>query len=119
MPRLASLSTLSLGFILFACAAAAQEAQEELAASGRDFALKVCANCHIVEKGQKPPLLKPPAPAFSSILERRDVDEAWLRSFLTSRHANLGRSGKMPNPQLADFEIDKTVAYLLQRKNGH
>jgi hypothetical protein len=33
-------------------------------------------------------------------------------------HGNLGTSAKMPNPQLADFQIDKVVAYLLSLKSG-
>lgn len=108
---------LSLLFFLGAAAAAAQEKPTDLAATGRDFALKVCGNCHVVEKGQTP-ILKPPAPSFSSIVERRSFDAAQLRQFLSTPHGNLGPARKMPNPELADFEIDKVAAYLAQLKSG-
>jgi len=113
MRKLAFLSL--AGLLLANSAVLAQEAKEDLAASGRDFAIKVCGNCHTVEKGQAP-ILKPPAPSFASIVARREFDEAWLRAFLSSPHGNLGRSGKMPNPQLAEFQIDKIVAYFQQLK---
>ena len=106
----------SLIFLLAAGAAAAQEKPADPAA-GREFALKVCGNCHVVEKGQAP-ILRPPAPSFSSIVARRDFDEAQLRRFLSTPHGNLGRARKMPNPELADFEIDKVAAYLAQLKSG-
>ena len=109
--------------LMLACGAAplarAEEGQSDLVAAGHDFALKVCAACHVVAKDQKsPPLLKPPAPSFSAILKRGDVSEASLRKLLGAPHGNLGRSAKMPNPQLAEFQIDKIVAYLLSLKKG-
>jgi mono/diheme cytochrome c family protein len=109
--------------LTLACAAVsparAQESESELVASGHDFALKVCAACHLVAKDQiSPPILKPPAPSFSAILRRGDVSEASLRKMLSTPHGNLGRGAKMPNPQLADFQIDKIVAYLLSLKSG-
>ena len=111
--------SLSLVFILAVCAVArAQPPENELAAGGRDFALHVCANCHVVENGQKAPILKPPAPSFASILVRPEVDEAWLRKFLSTPHRNLGRGAKMPNPELAAFQVDKLLAYLLQVKSS-
>ena len=107
----------SLIFLFAASAAAAQEEPADPAAEGRDFALKVCGNCHIVEKGRAP-ILRPPAPSFSSIVERRDFDEAKLRRLLSTPHGNLGRAREMPNPELADFEIDKVAAYFAQLKSG-
>jgi mono/diheme cytochrome c family protein len=109
--------------IMLACGAAplarAQDGQSDLAASGHDFALKVCAACHVVATDQiSPPILKPPAPSFAAIVKHGDVSEASLRKLLSTPHGNLGRSAKMPNPQLADFQIDKVVAYLLSLKSG-
>ena len=95
----------------------AAERQKDPAAAGRDLALTVCGNCHVVEKGRIEPLLKAPAPSFSSIVARREVDEAWLRAFLSKPHGNMGRLQKMPNPRMADFEIDELVAYFQQLKN--
>jgi mono/diheme cytochrome c family protein len=99
--------------------ARAQEGQGDLAAAGHDFALKVCAACHVVAADQiSPPILKPPAPSFLALVRHGDVSEASLRKLLSTPHGNLGRSAKMPNPQLADFQIDKVVAYLLSLKSG-
>ena len=47
-----------------------------------------------------------------------DISETSLRKLLSTPHGNLGRAKKMPNPQLADFQIDKVVAYLLSLKGG-
>jgi mono/diheme cytochrome c family protein len=105
------------------CAAAsarAQESQSELVASGHDFALKVCAACHVVAADQtSPPILKPPAPSFLALVRHGDLSEASLRKLLSTPHGNLGRGAKMPNPQLADFQINKVVAYFLSLKSGN
>jgi mono/diheme cytochrome c family protein len=108
----------SLAVILLAQGAAlAEEPGKNYAAQGHAFALQVCGNCHVVEKGQHPPLvLKHPASSFSAIIARGEANEAWLRAFLSKSHGNVGRAQKMPNPQLADFEIDKIVAYFRQLK---
>ncbi len=98
--------------------ARAQEGQNDLAASGHDFALKVCAACHVVATDQmSPPILKPPAPSFLALVRHGDISETSLRKLLSTPHGNLGRAKKMPNPQLADFQIDKVVAYLLSLKS--
>lgn len=76
--------------------------------AGHKFALQVCAACHVVAKDQTTrPILKPPAPSFLRIMRRPSVTEAFLRGFLRTPH------GKMPNPELADFQIDEVVAYML------
>jgi mono/diheme cytochrome c family protein len=109
--------------LMLACGAAspalAQEGQGDLVAAGHDFALKVCAACHVVATDQiSPPILKPPAPSFLALVKHGDLSEASLRKLLSTPHGNLGRSAKMPNPQLADFQIDKVVAYILSLKSG-
>ena len=98
--------------LMLACGAAplarAEEGQSDLVAA-----------CHVVAADQiSPPILKPPAPSFVAIVKHGDVSEASLRKLLSTPHGNLGRSAKMPNPQLADFQIDKVVAYLLSLKSG-
>jgi mono/diheme cytochrome c family protein len=105
--------------LMLASGARAQESQSDLVASGHEFALKVCAACHVVAQDQKsPPILKPPAPSFLTLVKHRDVSEASLRDMLSKPHGNLGRARKMPNPQVADFQIDKVVAYVLSLKSG-
>jgi mono/diheme cytochrome c family protein len=102
-----------------AVTAQAQEAKSNLVAAGHDFALQVCAPCHVVANDQKSaPMLNPPAPSFSAIAQSNDLSEATLRKFLSTLHRNIGRDGKMPNWLLADFQIDEIVAYLLSLKDG-
>ncbi|KAF2989551.1 Cytochrome c-552 [Methylocystis sp. MJC1] len=82
-------------------------------AAGHKFALQVCAACHVVARDQtKRPILKPPAPRFLVLARRSSVTEAFLRGFLRTPH------GKMPNPELADFQIDEVVAYMLSLKHN-
>jgi mono/diheme cytochrome c family protein len=118
MKKLASLSMVSM---LFCCAITSSQAQEVKAnpiAAGHDFALKVCAACHVVASDQQSqPILKPPAPPFSMIVKNANISEPSLRKLLQSPHGNVGRKGKMPNPQLADYQIDEVVAYLLDLKH--
>ena len=113
-----SIALTSLALLLLTLGGSlAEEPQKDLAAAGHEFALEVCGNCHIVEKGQQPaPVLRPPAASFSSLVARHEVNEAWLRVFLSKPHGNMGRAQKMPNPQLADFQIDKIVAYFQRRR---
>lgn len=89
------------------------DAADARVAAGHKFALQVCAACHVVAKDQTTrPILKPPAPSFSVIARRPSVTEAFLRGFLRTPH------GKMPNPELADFQIDEVVAYMLSLKHN-
>jgi mono/diheme cytochrome c family protein len=100
-------------------AANSEEATSELVIAGHDFALKICANCHVVAKDQDSvPILKPPAPSFTAIVARPEATEASLRSFLSNPHGKLRQNSKMPNFQLADFQIDQIVAYLLSLKGS-
>lgn len=104
-----------IGFALGAGAADAGEegkpGAEALVTSGHAFALQVCSACHRVARDQSSkPILKPPAPSFPAIAQRPTTTEPFLRQFLSTPH------GKMPNPELANFQIDEVVAYLLSLK---
>lgn len=96
-----------------------EEAKSELVIAGHDFALKVCANCHVVAKDQvSVPILTPPAPSFTAIVARPEATEASLRSFLSNPHGKLRQNSKMPSFWLADFQINQLVAYLLSLKGS-
>ncbi len=41
------------------------------------------------------------------------MTEAYLREYLSSPHGNMGEHGKMPNPELADYQIERIIAHLL------
>lgn len=81
-------------------------------AAGRELALQICANCHVVARNQPfPPRLNPPAPDFGVIASRSAVTEQGVRDFLASPH------GKMPDPMLAGYQIDLLAGYLISRRD--
>ncbi len=104
---------LALG--LFLAGAVAAPAEEPAAvAAGRDVALKICANCHLVAEGQpKAPILEPPAPSFRAIARRADATDASLRTFLSEPHGTSRQKSAMPPFLLAPAQIREVVAYLL------
>ncbi len=84
---------------------------------GRKFALMVCGACHVVaEKSNEVPVRRPPGPSFVALAQRPSLTEQWLREFLGSNHRNIGPAEAMPNPRLADYQIDEVVAYVMSLK---
>ena len=114
--------SLFLGLALATVTAAGAPAQEErsaLAGGGRDLALKICSNCHVVAKDQSSaPILSPPAPSFAVIASRSDATEERLRDFLAKPHGSRRLNSKMPSFLLAKSQIDQLLAYLLSLKAG-
>lgn len=110
--------TSSLAFaLLFLPAAAEQRSAADLAEAGHSFALKVCWACHVVAKDQiATPILSNPAPSFLEIAQRPSLNEATLRTFLSTHNETMGSNGRMPNPRLVDYQIDEVVAYLMSLK---
>src|SRR5450759_3443688 len=74
-----------------ACSAWGQEAvSADDVRSGRDLAIMICANCHVVARDQPyKPILKPPAPPFKSIVRREIINSDWVKNFLTTTHRGL------------------------------
>lgn len=72
---------------------------------GRDLAVRVCAECHKVEKGDRSRDLPDP-PAFQILADDPAMTPLALRVFLTTPHAN------MPNLILTDAEVDDVIAYI-------
>lgn len=116
MQRSHAFAALIAAFVGFAAPARATDAaptSAELVASGRSFALKVCWACHIVAADQiQKPILTHPGPSFLVIAQRSDLSDATLRGFLSSHSEMLGGKPGMPNPRLADYQIDEVVAYI-------
>ena len=52
------------------------------------------------------------------LAQRPRLTEAALREFLGSNHRNLGPAAAMPNPRLADYQIDEIVAFMMSLKAG-
>jgi mono/diheme cytochrome c family protein len=101
----------------FARCARADDAAAERIAAGRKFAARVCGACHVVTSDpDEIPLRRVPAPSFTDLAKRSNVTEPMLRRVLASHHG-LGSAQTMPNPRLADYEVDEVVAYLLSLKS--
>jgi mono/diheme cytochrome c family protein len=88
-------------------------------AEGRALTHASCGACHIVEDAAKEaPASRPPAPSFLDIINRPSFSADNVRQFLTSSHRRLGPDQAMPNPRLAEYQIDEIVAYLEALRAG-
>ncbi len=95
----------------------AQPASPDQIADGEKFAARVCGACHVVTNDPSEiPIRNPPGPSFAELAKRPSLTEQSLRQLLTSNHHDLGASAAMPNPRLADYQIDRVVAYMLSLK---
>lgn len=81
---------------------------------GHDLAVTVCAICHVGAPDQAAkPLMKPPAPSFESIAQRKGIDADSLQKFMNTTHRGLDNPLGMPNPELMDYQVKQLVAYIL------
>ena len=110
-----------VALVLSSLAAGAQAetpAGDQIAA-GRNFAHRVCGACHVVtQQRDELPVLAPPGPSFAVLAQRPLLTDPALREFLGSNHRNLGPAAAMPNPRLADYQIDEIVAFMMSLKAG-
>ena len=120
MQRSLKLATwaLSAGVLLGLATGQLARSQQSTAADavsrGHHLAVEVCSICHLAAPDQEHlPLLRPPAPPFEVIAQRKDVDADYLRKFLTTTHRDLKTEKGMPNPLLADFQVSEVTAYIL------
>lgn len=105
--------------VIGAGALAASESEQTLIAKGSALARSVCAPCHVVSSGQpSEPLLKNPGPSFDQIANSGAVDADGLRVFLASPHADMGPHARMANPRLADYQIERLVAYIMSLRRA-
>jgi mono/diheme cytochrome c family protein len=104
-------------FASLASPAQAQGPSDDQAAAGRKFAERVCGACHAVTgQSDEVPLLALPAPSFAALAQRPAWTERSLREYLGSNQHYLGPAQAMPNPRLADYQIDEIVAYFMTLK---
>jgi hypothetical protein len=102
-------SSLALGVL--GGPAAAQENEVE---QGHHLATLICSACHVAAPDQDfEPILRPPAPPFVSIAERRDLTADYLQTFLSTTHRDVLNPKGMPNPLLLDYQIKQISAYIL------
>ena len=115
-----SVSSAIVAVVLSTALASAAQAQTSTAdqiAAGRNFAERGCGACHVVaQQRDELPVLTPPGPSFAVLAQRPSLTEASLREFLGSNHRDLVPAGAMPDPRLADYQIDEIVAYMMSLK---
>jgi mono/diheme cytochrome c family protein len=100
---------------IFSTPAVAQQSSATAIAAGRTTAMYVCSACHIVgDKQEFEPLLKQPAPSFQQIANNPATTTKSLRSFITATHWDEKTIPMtMPNPALADFQVDAVSSYIM------
>lgn len=91
--------------LLLSTAAQAQSLPGDIS-SGRNLALRICADCHVVRERQSRPTTDG-APTFAAVARDPAVTALSLRVFLRSPHTN------MPNLILSQSETDDLVRYIL------
>jgi mono/diheme cytochrome c family protein len=102
------------------CANAQSFSDEATLAKGRAFALLVCSACHVVASDQQfSPILRDPGPTFDAIANRPTTTSESLRTFLSTTHTTIGAPYGMPNPQLADYQINEVTSYILSLRSRH
>ena len=104
--------------IIFCVAVSSARAQEGSSVDdvrkGRELALLICANCHVVARDQPDkPILRPAAVSFESIAKRQTIGADWVKMFLNSTHRGLDKPEGMPNPGLMDYQAQRITACLL------
>ena len=100
-----------------ASGALAETPADDQIAAGRKFAHRICGACHVVaQQRDELPVLAPPGPSFAVLAQRPLLTDPALREFLGSNHRNLGPAEAMPNPRLADYQIDEIVAFFMTLK---
>jgi hypothetical protein len=113
-----NIRALSIGLVALGIGASPTWAQETNVTKdvkeGRELAVIICSNCHVVSHDQSfEPILRPPAPSFESIAQRNNISADSVQTFLTTTHRNAGDPKGMPNPQLIDVHAKQVAAYLL------
>jgi mono/diheme cytochrome c family protein len=79
---------------------------------GRALAHASCGACHLVSDAAKESTaLRPSTPSFPEITNRPSFSADEIRQFLKSSHRRLGADQAMPNPRLAEYQIEAIVAY--------
>jgi len=114
--------TLAIWAAVFSATVGSAWAQDSNSADevrkGHQLAAMLCGTCHVAAADQPfEPILQPPAPAFTSIVQRKDVTPDWLQKFLNTTHRGLDNPKGMPNPYLTDYQIAQVIAYLMSLRN--
>ena len=101
------------------CAALPKVSQESLVISGRQTALAVCSDCHVVDPHQNfGPTLNVSAPSFQEIARRPGSSAGSLVRFIRRTHWD-GQTIPitMPAPALTRQEVEAVVTYIVSLRN--
>lgn len=81
-------------------------------AEGRALAQRICGACHVVseDSNEARPIARFPAPSFVELARRPSFTQEAQRQLLSSGHRYLGPNQAMPNPRLAQYQIDEIIA---------
>ena len=91
--------------------------REELVSQGRKFAVLVCAA--FATDQRSPPILRTPGPTFDAIANKPETTETSLRTFLLTTHGKEINPPGMPNPELADYQMNEVIAYILSLRRNN
>jgi mono/diheme cytochrome c family protein len=102
------MATFGIALVLAMSAASAQVVTDVgNPQAGRAFALRNCADCHLVSPRQPTPPSVAKVPSFQAISKMRSTTEMSLRAFLSTPHPN------MPNFVVAPNDQADVIAYIL------
>jgi mono/diheme cytochrome c family protein len=114
----------SLGLLVSLAAIGAGSTSAQTAAdrgnatAGREFAVGVCAGCHVVAADQPFAPLISGVPSFKEIANRPNVSAASLRRTI-SMLPQVPSHGRMANPLINEHELADVVAYVMTlREHG-
>jgi mono/diheme cytochrome c family protein len=80
---------------------------------GQALSRASCGACHVIsDTAKETPESRARAPGFPEITSRPSFSADDVRQFLMSNHRRLGPAQAMPNPRLAEYQIEAIVAYL-------
>jgi cytochrome c1 len=91
-------------------------AQQPSAANdqGREFALTLCSDCHVVTPGQtQRPIHVQGIPSFMAIANTKGITAESLRKFMRTTHSTIKEPGNMPTLEVTDYQLDQIVDYIL------
>jgi mono/diheme cytochrome c family protein len=96
---------LAVGLAIVLAAAPGQAQEHGDPAAGRTLALSVCANCHLVQNGQRQAPMDS-VPSFAALARDPAMSDARLHNFLNRPHP------PMPNIELSRQQIADLVSYI-------
>lgn len=81
-------------------------------AEGQALAQRICGACHVVseEPNEPRPTARFPAPSFTELARRSSFERQRLRELLSSGRRFIGPHEPMPNPRLAQYQVEEIIA---------